>query len=122
LSIFGAFTQSRFDVSVAHIVLMCAEEKMLWVYATRIVATMKDVQVVCDLAMRHLPSDAMCFLNSIFDAKLSVAIVIDRTSPQPTSIGCLKFFAKAFEYGLGYSDGSHRSVSSDRGSGVALAR
>jgi hypothetical protein len=68
---------------VVDVVLLVAEEKVIWPDAIRCVATMEHEQSVRYRAVRHKPRDSMRRVQNFVDPYLSVAPPVGRVFPQP---------------------------------------
>src|SRR5881396_2461819 len=90
---------SAFPVSVSHIVLMRAEEEMLWSDTPAVVAVMTHVQTIENRTIVQYPSESMDEDTFIINSHLPMTVRHPASHPLPTSkqIICpLDFGPKAF--------------------------
>lgn len=72
---------------IPHVVYLRADKQMVGIYASRIVAPMKDGHATRDrLPVRHLPGDSMCPVASLIPPKHAIATGARRACPNPTPI------------------------------------
>lgn len=80
-----------FFSTVLHVLLLRTQEKMRWITAGRVIATVKHAFSFWDCAISDLVGHAMGKLKLLFKRKLPVAFVVNASSPYPAGFMSVGF-------------------------------
>jgi hypothetical protein len=81
-----AFGLSAFALPVLKVIVVRAKEKMLWVYARRIVASVQNLHTVRDGTPKQLVSGAMGLRDQLPHLEMTVSLAVPRALPSPAFI------------------------------------
>lgn len=83
---FGSSGVAILGYFVRHIISICAKKQMGWIHAGRIVASMANMHMVRDWAVRQLPRNAVSRNDLIVKSGLPVTLAICVPLPLPTIV------------------------------------
>lgn len=71
---------------VGHVFGVCSEEKMVWVDARRVVASVQDKFLIGDCAPKHFPNDTCGVIRRAINFNHSIAVALLSPNPNPAAI------------------------------------
>jgi hypothetical protein len=96
---FGIWSGPPLAHHVAHIVSVCAEIQMLWVYASAVIGprtVVQDIELSWDGSAVEFPRDAMSVSIPVVSANKPVSILTHASSPDPAAICFFDILPESF--------------------------